>query len=75
MDLTTFIEHIAEYQDRILKIATDNNFAILLMATIGEDDSGGAQTTGVTNMDKTSIACAHLYQSSYAQKMYTGLIE
>ena len=62
-----FIEHIIEYQNRILKIASENWYAILLSVTVSSDN--GSYTTSNTNMDNEWIAYA-----SFQQTVYNGTL-
>lgn len=74
MNLQEFTEQVAEYQDRLLKIATENNFAILLMTTVWVDWTGWSNTVWATNMDGVGIARSNLHQSAYAHNLYNNTL-
>lgn len=72
MTLEQFTEHIAEYHDRLLNIATENWFAILILSTIS-DEQNGSNTFWITNMDKEWITTSNLNQSAYAYSLYNTI--
>lgn len=72
MTLEQFTEHVAEYHDRLLAIATEQWFAILMLTTVS-DEKNGNNTFWVTNMDSDGISRSHWTQSYYAHALAENL--
>ena len=64
MNQQEFVDSIAKYHEQLLKIATDNWYAITLAASIS-DGSIGTTTIGWTNMSDDDMFRSLAQQTAY----------